>query len=60
MTKSPTTAGINYQLEELINGASNRLILIRPALKLKDHMKELLADKNHLKVDILILYGIPV
>ena len=34
-----------------------RLILISPFLKLNDRMKELLADKDRLKIDVLIVYG---
>ena len=47
----------NYFLEEMIKGASDRLILISPFLKLNDRMKELLADKNRLKIDVRIVYG---
>ena len=57
MAKFLTTTGINYQLEELIKGAKERLILISPFLKLNDRMKELLADKNRLKIDVRIVYG---
>jgi hypothetical protein len=41
----------------LIKGASERLILISPFLKLNDRMKELLEDKNRLKIDVRIVYG---
>ena len=57
MAKFLTTTGTNYHLEELIKGASDRLILISPFLKLNDRMKELLADKNRLKIDVRIDYG---
>ena len=40
------TSATHYFLEEMIKGASDRLILISPLLKLNDRMKELLADKN--------------
>ncbi|MDP2000876.1 MAG: hypothetical protein Q8K22_14975 [Rhodoferax sp.] len=36
----------------MIKGASDRLILISPFLKLNDRMKELLTDKNRLKIDV--------
>jgi hypothetical protein len=39
MTKFLTTTGSNYHLEELIKGASDRLILISPFLKLNDRMR---------------------
>ena len=57
MAKFLSTTGTNYHLEELIKGAADRLILISPFLKLNDRMKELLADKNRLKIDVRIVYG---
>lgn len=57
MAKFLSTTGTNYHLEELIKGASDRLILISPFLKLNDRIKELLADKNRLKIDVRIVYG---
>lgn len=57
MAKFLNTTATNYYLEELIKGASERLILISPFLKLNDRMKELLADKNRLKIDVRIVYG---
>ncbi|HEY9381314.1 MAG TPA: phospholipase D family protein, partial [Burkholderiales bacterium] len=44
-------------LEELIKDAKDRLILISPYLKLNDRVKELLADKNRLKIDVRMVYG---
>jgi len=41
----------------MIKSAADRLILISPFLKLNDRMKELLADKNRLKIDIRIVHG---
>lgn len=57
MAKFLNTSATNYFLEELIKGARDRLILISPFLKLNDRMKELLADKNRLKIDVRIVYG---
>ncbi len=57
MAKFLNTSATNYFLEEMIKGASDRLILISPFLKLNDRMKELLADKNRLNIDVRILYG---
>ena len=57
MAKFLNTSATNYFLEELIKDASDRLILISPFLKLNDRMKELLADKNRLKIDVRIVYG---
>ena len=57
MAQFLTTSATNYYLEELIKNASDRLILISPFLKLNDRIKELLEDKNRLKIDIRIVYG---
>lgn len=57
MAKFLNTSATNYFLEELIKGASDRLVLISPFLKLNDRVKELLEDKNRLKIDVRIVYG---
>lgn len=57
MAKFLNTSATNYFLEELIKEAKDRLILISPFLKLNDRMKELLADKNRLKIDVRMVYG---
>ncbi|MDO9273024.1 MAG: phospholipase D family protein [Rugosibacter sp.] len=57
MAKFLNTSATNYFLEELIKDAKDRLILSSPFLKLNDRMKELLADKNRLKIDVRIVYG---
>ena len=57
MAKFLNTSATSYFLEELIKSATDRLILISPFLKLNDRIKELLEDKNRLKIDIRIIYG---
>lgn len=57
MARFLNTSGTSYFLEELIKNASDRLILISPFLKLNDRIKELLEDKNRLKIDVRIVYG---
>lgn len=57
MAKFLNTSATNYFLEELIKEAHDRLILISPFLKLNDRIKELLTDKNRLKIDVRIVYG---
>ncbi|EEE7366024.1 DNA repair protein [Salmonella enterica subsp. enterica serovar Berta] len=57
MVKILNTTGINYYLEQIISSAQDRLIIISPYLKLSDRIKELIEDKNRLKVDIRIVYG---
>lgn len=57
MAKFLNTSVTNYFLEKLIKDAKERLILISPFLKLNDRIKELLTDKNRLKIDARIVYG---
>jgi len=51
------TSATNYFLEELIKNASERLILISPFLKFSQRLRELIEDKNRLKIDVRIVYG---
>ncbi|MGL5039568.1 MAG: phospholipase D family protein [Aeromonas sp.] len=51
------TSKTNYYLEELIKNAKERVVLISPFLKLNDRIKELLTDKDRLKIDVRIVYG---
>ncbi|MDN3441669.1 phospholipase D family protein [Psychrobacter sp. APC 3279] len=57
MAKFLNSSGTTYHLEELIKNASDRLIVISPYLKLNERIKELLEDRNRLKIDIRIVYG---
>ncbi|GFE72123.1 phospholipase D family protein [Chroococcus sp. FPU101] len=57
MAKFLTTSATNYFLEELIKSTHDKLILISPFLKLNERIKELLEDKNRLKIDIRLIYG---
>ncbi|MDX1971191.1 MAG: phospholipase D family protein [Candidatus Sumerlaeia bacterium] len=57
MTKFLNTSATTYHLEELIKSATERLILISPFLKFNERIRELLEDRNRLKIDIRIIYG---
>nr|WP_288500438.1 phospholipase D family protein [uncultured Pseudomonas sp.] len=57
MARFLNTSATNYFLEELIKNSKERLILISPFLKLNDRIKELLIDKDRLKIDVRIVYG---
>ncbi|WP_425614748.1 phospholipase D family protein [Anatilimnocola sp. NA78] len=57
MAKFLNTSATNYFLEEMIKAAKDRLILISPYLRLNDRIKELLEDKNRLKIDMRMVYG---
>ena len=57
MAKFLNTSATNYYLEELIKQTRERLIIISPFLKFNDRIKELLADKDRMKIDVRIVYG---
>lgn len=57
MAKFLNTSATNYFLEELIKSARERLIIISPFLKLNARIKELLEDKDRMKIDVRIVYG---
>lgn len=57
MAQFLNTSAANYRLEELIKQARDRLILISPFLKFSGRMRELIEDKNRMKMDIRIIYG---
>lgn len=57
MAKFLNTSAVNYYLEELIKNAQERLVLISPYLRVNDRIRELIEDKNRLKIDIRIIYG---
>lgn len=57
MAKFLNTSATNYFLEELIKSAQDRLVIISPFLKFNERMKELLEDKNRLKIDVRVVFG---
>ncbi|MFC0180227.1 hypothetical protein [Thorsellia kenyensis] len=57
MSKFLNTTATSYILEDLVNNAKEKLILISPFLQLNERIKELLEDKNRLKIDVRIIYG---
>jgi len=57
MTKFLNTSATNYYLEELIKQTQERLIIISPFLKFNDRIKELLSDKDRMKIDVRLVYG---
>ena len=57
MAKFLTTTGVSYELEELIRGADERLVLISPFLRVNQRIRDLLADKDRLKIDTRVVYG---
>lgn len=57
MAKFINTSATNYFLEELIKEAREKLIIISPFLKFNDRIRELLEDKDRLKIDVRLVYG---
>lgn len=57
MTKFLNTSATNYYLEELIKNTKERLVIISPFLKFNDRIKELLSDKDRMKIDVRLVYG---
>jgi len=57
MAKFLNTTGVSYYLEQLINTADEKLILISPYLKINEKIKQSLEDKNRLKIEIRVVYG---
>ena len=57
MAEFYTTTGVLHQLEELIKQSKEKLILISPYLRPSLRIKDLLADKNQMKIDIRVVYG---
>ncbi len=57
MAKFLNTSAITYHLEELLKGARERLVIISPYLRFNDKIRELLEDKDRMKIDIRIVYG---
>ncbi len=57
MAKFLHTTGATFFLEELIKNARDRLYIVSPYLKFNQRIRELLEDKNRLKIETRIIYG---
>lgn len=57
MAKFLTTTGISHSLEEIIKKADEKLILISPFLRINERIRELIEDKNRMKINIEVIYG---
>lgn len=57
MAKFLDTTGVSHHLQQLINRANEKVVLISPYLKFNQRIKESLEDKNRLKIDIRVVYG---
>ena len=50
------TTGVSHYLEQLIDNANERLILVSPYLKINARIKSKLEDKDRLKIDIRLIF----
>ena len=57
MPRFLVTSGVSYHLEELIKNATERLVIISPYLRVNERIKELLEDKDRMKIDVRVVYG---
>lgn len=57
MAEFLNTTGVSYWLENVIEKASERLVLVSPYLRVNDRIRELLIDKDRLKLDVRVIYG---
>ena len=55
MAEFLTTTGVSYRLLEIIKSAAERLVLISPFLRVNERIKELLEDKDRLKIDVRVI-----
>lgn len=57
MAKFLDTTGVSHHLQQLINKANEKVVLISPYLKFNQRIKDSLEDKNRMKIDIRVVYG---
>lgn len=57
MAKFLDTTGVSHYLQQLINKANEKLVLVSPYLKINERIKQSLNDKDLMKIDIRIVYG---
>ena len=57
MAEFLATTGISYRLEEIIKTANERLVIISPFIRVNPRIKDLLEDRDRLKIDIRVVYG---
>ena len=57
MARFLDTTGVSHYLQQLINNANEKLILISPYLKINERIKNCLEEKDRFKIDIRLIYG---
>ena len=56
MAKFLTTTAVSHHLEEIIKNAKDRVLLISPYLKINRRIRDLLEDKDRMKLDVRVVY----
>ena len=51
------TQGVSHRLSEIIKNAKERLVIISPYLRVNDRIKQLLEDKNRMRIEVWVIYG---
>ena len=57
MAKFLDTQGVSHRLTEIIKKAQKRLVIISPYLRVNRQIKELLEDKDRLRIEVWVIYG---
>ena len=57
MAEFLNATGVSFRLEQLIDNANEKLILISPYLKINDRIKSSLIDRDRFKIIIRLIYG---
>ncbi|MEK6819325.1 MAG: phospholipase D family protein [Nanoarchaeota archaeon] len=56
MAKFLDTFGISNEIAQLIKGAKDKLYIISPYLQIDERFKQMLEDKDRMKLDVRIIY----
>lgn len=51
------SSGVNYQLNEIIKGATQQIILVSPYLQINDRIRQMLEVQDRATRDIRVIYG---
>ncbi|ADI73382.1 hypothetical protein Metev_0467 [Methanohalobium evestigatum Z-7303] len=57
MTEFCSTTGVSHHLEQIIKNADDKLIIVSPYLQINERLKDLIQDKDRMKIDIRVIYG---
>ena len=57
MAEFHDTTGVSAQLTRIIKNARDRLVIISPYLRVNKQIKELLEDKDRMRINVWIIYG---